>query len=222
MDNTNNSEINSDNNSNSRELLSTNRIEGLSDGVFGIAMTLLIFKLDVPDISTSINFSATLKDSLVSMVPQFENYFISFIILGFYWTRHQLQFKHIKNSDRFLLWINIFFLALIGLIPFTTGMVMKYSGHEVPQFLYCVNLVAVGLVLAVHWHYACKAKLIDHDLSGRYLKNITFLVFAMPVSFSVCAIAALFSSRLSTSLLYVIPILFFFVKKLQKRSENKK
>lgn len=221
MENSINSGQNPENNSNNRELLATNRIEGLSDGVFGIAMTLLIFKIDVPDISTSLNFKSSLLESLKGMSPQFENYFISFILLGFYWTRHQLQFKHIKNADRFLLWINIFFLALIGLIPFTTGMVMKYTGHEVPQFLYCMNLVVIALVLAFHWYYACRAELIDHTLTKRYIKNITFVVFAMPVCFGVCAIAALISARLSLSLLYSIPVVFFFVKRYQRRRERK-
>jgi len=207
-----------ENNSN-KEQLSINRIEGLSDGVFGIAMTLLIFKLDIPDITPDAAFNSALKENLLGMLPQFENFFVSFMLLGFFWTRHQLQFKHIKISDRGLLWINIFFLAFVSLLPFTTGLLMKYTGHGVPVFLYCGNLTIAALVLALHWSYANKNNLIDSTLNKAYVRSFFVLVYLMPITFGICAIAGLFSARTGLTLLYTIPFIFFFVRRIQNKKK---
>ncbi|MBS1494242.1 MAG: DUF1211 domain-containing protein [Bacteroidetes bacterium] len=203
---------------NSKENLATNRIEGLSDGVFGIAMTLLIFKLDVPDGVISEGGKIFLRDKLYNMIPQFENYFVSFLLLGFYWTRHQLQFKYIKQADRNLLWINIFFLAAVGLVPFTTALLMKYTGLEMPQLLYSLNLLVIGLALAVHWSYACKNyRLVDKDLSKEYIRGTTKLIYSVPLAFGICAVVALFSPRISLTLMYVIPLIYVVARLVEKK-----
>lgn len=203
------------------ESLPTNRIEGLSDGVFGIAMTLLIFKLDVPDVIVDNNMNQALTDKLFNMIPQFENYFISFILLGLYWTRHQLQFKHIKQADRNLLWINIFFLVFVGLLPFTTGLLMKYTGLEIPQFLYSLNLLCIGLALAVHWIYASRDyRLINKDLTKEFIKKYTILTISAPVVFAICCAVALVSPRTSLTLMYIIPLFYLVVKIVEKRKRR--
>lgn len=203
------------------ESLPTNRIEGLSDGVFGIAMTLLIFKLEVPDVIVDNNINQALTDKLFNMIPQFENYFISFILLGLYWTRHQLQFKHIKQANRNLLWINIFFLVFVGLLPFTTGLLMKYTGLEIPQFLYSLNLLCIGFALAVHWIYASRNyRLINKDLTKEFIKNYTILTISAPVVFAICCAVALVSPRTSLTLMYIIPLFYLVVKIVEKRKRR--
>lgn len=205
----------------SDEGLPTNRIEGLSDGVFGIAMTLLIFKIDVPDVILHGNINDQLAKKLFDMLPQFENYFLSFILLGIYWIRHQLQFKHIKEADRNLLWINIFFLVFVGLLPFSTGILMKYTGLEVAQFLYSLNLLFIGLALAVHWRYASKDyRLINKDLPKDYIKASSLLIYSVPVVFLVCCLIALFSPRASLTFMYLIPIMFAVAKFFEKRRKR--
>ncbi len=207
---------------NSKESLSTNRIEGLCDGVFGIAMTLLIFKLDVPDGILTSHMNHELIDKLYNMIPQFENYFISFILLGLYWTRHQLQFKHIKQSDRTLLWINIFFLVFVGTVPFTTGLLMKYTGLEITQFLYSLNLLMIGLTLAIHWWYASKNyRLVDKDMPEKEIKSFNRMVFSVPIAFGICCIVALFSPRTSLTLMYVIPLIYVIARLWDKKKKKK-
>lgn len=202
----------------SSESLPTNRIEGLSDGVFGIAMTILIFKLDVPDGIIQGNMNQALQERLFNMIPQFENYFISFILLGLYWTRHQLQFKYIKQADRNLLWINIFFLVFVGLLPFTTGLLMKYTGLEIPQFLYSLNLMLIGLTLAIHWQYASKNhRLVDKNLSREEIRQASKMIYSVPIAFALCCIVALFSPRTSLTLMYIIPLIYFVSKFVKKK-----
>jgi uncharacterized membrane protein len=152
------------------------------------------------------------------MMPQFENYLISFLLLGLYWTRHQLQFKYIKLANRNLLWINIFFLVFVGLLPFTTGLVMKYTGLEIPQFLYSLNLLLIGLMLAIHWSYAIhNHRLIDKDLSKDYIKHATKMIFSVPIAFGVCCIVALFSPIISLRLMYLVPLFYFAIRFIEKK-----
>jgi len=206
---------------NNKESLATNRIEGLSDGVFGIAMTLLIFKIDVPDGIIMEGGKVFLRDKLYNMIPQFENYLISFLLLGFYWTRHQLQFKYIKQADRNLLWINIFFLAEVGLIPFTTALLMKYTGMEMPQLLYSLNLLLIGLTLAIHWWYASSNyRLVDKNLSKEYIRNTTWLTFSVPIAFAICSVVAVISPRTSLTLMYIIPLIYFVARIIEKRKKT--
>jgi uncharacterized membrane protein len=207
---------------NTSESLPTNRIEGLSDGVFGIAMTILIFKLDVPDGIMQDNMNKVIQDKLFNMIPQFENYFISFILLGLYWTRHQLQFKHIRQADRNLLWINIFFLVFVGLLPFTTGMLMKYTGLEIPQFLYSLNLMLIGLALAIHWIYAsANYRLISKDLTKEFIRRYTMLTLSPVVVFAICCVIAVISPRTSLTLMYIIPLFFLVVKIVEKKKRRR-
>ena len=150
-------------------------------------------------------------------MPQFENYFLSFILLGLFWTRHQFQFKHIKNADRTLLWINIIFLSLVTLLPFTTGLLMKYTSHKLPMFLYCVNLAMAALVLSLHWTYAARHKLIDPSLTGESLKHYDRIVYVMPSIFTLCAAASFISARFSLTLLYILPVIFLIYAKIQRK-----
>ena len=206
---------------NINESLPTNRIEGLSDGVFGIAMTILIFKLDVPDGIIQDNMNQIIQNQLYNMLPQFENYFISFILLGLYWTRHQLQFKYIKQADRTLLWMNIFFLVFVGLLPFTTGLLMQYTGLEIPQFLYSLNLMLIGLALGIHWIYASRNyRLINKDLTKDFIKNYTILTLSPVIVFAICCVVAIISPRTSLTMMYTIPLFFLVVKIVEKKKKR--
>ncbi len=109
-------------------MLGTKRVEALVDGVFAIAMTLLAFDLRVSDIIPPIaDFS--IPGVIAEIWPHFLIYAMSFIILGFYWIEHHIQYSYIKSTSKYFLWINIFFLMFIALIPFSTGVLGRYLGE---------------------------------------------------------------------------------------------
>src|SRR3989344_8870138 len=101
-------------------MLGTKRVGALVDGVFAIAMTLLAFDLRVLDIIAPIT-NHDIPHVISKIWPHFLIYAISFIILGFYWIEHHIQYDYIKSSSKYFLWINIFFLMFIALTPFSTG-----------------------------------------------------------------------------------------------------
>src|SRR5438046_546200 len=99
---------------------SINRIEFLSDGVFAIALTLLVLDIKVP-ISENITSEKDLLHSFAGLTPRLLAYFLSFMTLGIFWTAHSTQFHFIEKSDRNFTWINLFFLLFVTIIPFTTA-----------------------------------------------------------------------------------------------------
>ena len=130
--------------------LGRNRIEALTDGVFAVAMTLLVLDIKVPELQQPLA-TAELPLKLVALWPKFLSYTISFVILGVYWVGHHVQLSFIRRADRPLLWINILFLLWVALVPFSTALLSEYSNTRLAIAIYGANLIAIGLTLALHW-----------------------------------------------------------------------
>lgn len=89
----------------------TQRVEAISDGIFAVALTLLVLDIKVP-VSEGIKTEGQLFASLCHLMPKFLSYFLSFMTLGIFWTGHTAQFTYIEKSDRHLNWISLFFYCL--------------------------------------------------------------------------------------------------------------
>lgn len=131
------------------------RIEALSDGIFAVALTLLVLDIKVP-ISESIKGEMDLILSLYHLAPKLLSYFLSFMTLGIFWTGHTTQFNYIEKSDRHLTWLSLFFLMLISLLPFTTAFLSEHIEYKFSIGIYWLNIFLLGFILLVHWIYAFK------------------------------------------------------------------
>lgn len=129
------------------------RIEAISDGVFAIAMTLLILDIRLP-VNELIHTDTDLWHSLGKLLPKLVSYFLSFMTLGIFWVGHSMQFNYIHESDRNLTWISIFFLMLVSLIPFTTALLSEYIHLKLAITIYWLNILLMGVVIYIHWTYA--------------------------------------------------------------------
>src|SRR5712692_6409261 len=105
--------MNTQSNQGTGSVLSTNRIEAFSDGVFAVAITLLVLNLQIPQLAASV-VSRELVPKLIELWPKLLIYVLSFVIVGIYWVGHHNTFHYIKRSDRTLLWLNL--LLLIGIV----------------------------------------------------------------------------------------------------------
>ncbi|MGH2574153.1 MAG: TMEM175 family protein [Ignavibacteria bacterium] len=201
-----------------KELLSNHRIEALNDGVFAIVMTIIILGIDPPKLSPSDESHNLLFSKLFDLLPQLESYIISFLVLGLYWTRHQLQFKDIKYSDRKLLWINIFFLMFVGFIPFSTNLVMDYIDHKASVLIYCGNLMIIGFVLYYHWIYASKNyRLVDRGLDPKYIADVSKVLLIAPLIFIISMALSFISPRTSMYTAYTVPFIFLISRRVYKK-----
>ncbi len=130
--------------------LSTNRLEAFSDGVFAVAITLLVLNLQIPQLATV----SELVPKLGALWPKLLSYALSFVIVGIYWVAHHNTFHYIKRSDRNLLWLNILLLLCIVFLPFPTALLGQYPEQQVSVIIYAGTLVLTGLVLQALWWYA--------------------------------------------------------------------
>ena len=115
------------------------RIVAFSDGVFAIAITLLVLALEIPPDS---DVGAALRDR----GAEFFAYFLSFAVVGRFWMAHHRIFGSIARFDTSLVVINLAYLAFIALIPFTSEVLGNYSEDSMGVALYAANLTAVSLI----------------------------------------------------------------------------
>lgn len=151
--------------------LTTHRLEALADGIFAIAMTLLVLNLTLPDGPPG-TAQTSLADLITGQGYKFFNYALSFLLLAIYWIVHHQQFHHIKRVDTRLLWINIFMLMFVALIPFSTDVVGDYSGQTLGELFFAGNLFILSLLFLLNWIYATQNhRLVDEDMNESWIKQ---------------------------------------------------
>ena len=129
------------------------RIEAIGDGVFAIALTLLVLDIRVP-VSEAIHSEAELIAAFCKLTPKLLAYFLSFLTLGIFWTGHAAQYHYIERSDRNLNWISLFFLLFISILPFTTAFLSEYMTFKFAIGVYWLNIFMLGIIIYLHWRYA--------------------------------------------------------------------
>lgn len=168
--------------------LGKSRIEALSDGVFSIAMTLLVLKLEVPEVMHHSSNEAMLRQ-LLSLGPAFTTYVVTFLIAGGFWFLHHLTFHLIRHVDGCLVWINLIFLMFVALLPFSAGLMSHLLVHPVSQLFYFGNLLAIAIFLNIHWQYA-KSKRLADDSAHIEIARLTVRAGTTGAAFGVCLITA--------------------------------
>jgi uncharacterized membrane protein len=118
------------------------RIVAFSDGVFAIAITLLVLTLSVPEHLHGESLTDALWDQRHNLLA----YAISFAVIGRYWINHHRFFSNVVGFDGRLLALNIFYLAWVVLLPFSTQVIGDHGGESAAVILYAVNLAGVSLV----------------------------------------------------------------------------
>lgn len=191
------------------------RIEALSDGVFSITMTLLILDIQIPSLPGGVDPDIS---ELLGVLPKLENYFISFLVLGLFWVRQQMHFKVIREADRNLMWINIFFLMFIAIIPLSNSLLFEYDDTPISMQLYCANVIILSMIMLYQWHYAIKGhRLVDPAYSMEALKKIRKVNLMMPLMFVVTFGLSFVDITLAKRSLYFLPIGLALAFKAYKR-----
>jgi uncharacterized membrane protein len=184
------------------------RIEALSDGVFAVAMTLLIIDIRVPQLPGHPTFS-DLAIAVVALWPHFATYAVSFLIVGLYWVSHHLLFDLIRRSDRGLMWINLIFLLFVVVIPFSTALLGRYSDNRFAILVYGANLICVGLSLQMLWTYATtNHRLVDASLEAQTIRLGTVRLMAVPLIGALCMAVTFLSIPVGMALYVVLLVLY--------------
>ena len=186
-------------------VLTTKRIEALHDGVFAIVMTLMVFEMKTPEGPTQ----AEIMNQLAALLPIFLSYVVSFMNLGVYWVGQEIIFHSITSSDRAFAWINILFLMLVTLIPFSSAMLGTHPDVQISYIIYGINLIVIGLASVWSWCYATHHhRLTSHSIEAHYVKAVRRRMLAAPVAAVVAIIVSFFALRLSL-LIYILILPYY-------------
>jgi uncharacterized membrane protein len=139
---------------------SVERIAAISDGVFAVAMTLLVLDLRTPA-AEAVHTEGELARALLILAPRLLVYMMSFMTLGIFWIGQQTQLNHLARSDRNLSWIHLGFLFAVSLMPFSTALMAEFITLRVALLLYWLNIVLLGGALLCAWRYATGAALLS-------------------------------------------------------------
>jgi uncharacterized membrane protein len=138
------------------------RITALSDGVFSVAMTLLVLDLRTPAADV-IHSDHDLLNALLLLTPRLVTYLMSFLTLGIFWLGQQVQLDRLSRSGRDLVWIHLGFLCAVTLVPFSTALLAEHINYRVALVVYWANILLLGLLLLWTWKEAVRTKLVRED-----------------------------------------------------------
>ena len=187
--------------------LPVRRVEGLTDALFAIVMTLLVLSIEVPNIPDGRIDSELTKD-VFDLWPQFFSYFLTFAILGFHWIAHHHIYNYLRYSNRTLIWINFGYLMFIALLPFSTNLIGDYPRQQISVLLYGGNLLLISLFLELQWWYASRGmRLIDPNLPPGTVRQVTIRTFVSPAGFIVALGVSFISPYLSIAVFVLIVLM---------------
>lgn len=133
------------------------RLLAISDGVFAVAITLLVFNVPVPTIAQS-DATSRLPVALLETAPPLLTFALSFFLVGFYWIQHHQLFKQLVSVNVRLLWLNLVLLFLVCLLPFSSGVVGRYPNTVIGAEVYAVNLAAIALAFLALYLFATRGQ----------------------------------------------------------------
>ncbi len=201
-----------------------------SDAVFAIAITLLVIEIKIPD---KMELEGGISDhslliALKHLIPKFVGFFISFMLIGIYWTVHHRMFGYVTNYTPKLLRLNLVFLFFIALMPFSTGFYSEYAGSElvreqlkVPMTFYVLNFSFAGFVNFLMWVYITKpaSKVAEPPIDREVATMAKIRSLLVPLIFLLMLIVAYLSNVLFA---VYIPLLIPLLMKLIRLRMKKK
>jgi uncharacterized membrane protein len=191
--------------------LGLERIVFFSDAVFAIAITLLALNLKLPGNN---NLTTTpLSHSLLAIIPEFESYVFSFLVVGFYWMSHHYYFRYINRYDYLFVCLNIGFLMCIAFLPFSTSILHSYDEQRLAVIFYAGSMALVGLMKAILWCYASnRRRLILQSLPPSLVLSLTRRTLVPPLIFLISMAVAYFNPFFAELSWILIPVCFLGLK----------
>jgi TMEM175 potassium channel family protein len=192
----------------------TARVEAFSDGVFAIAITLLVLDLKVPHANELQASGRRLTEALLGRWPSFLAYFTSFATILVMWVNHHRLFTHIRRTTPLFLYLNGLLLLLVTFVPFPTALVAEHiEQREAPAAAaaYAGTYVAIAVAFNLLWRYAASGRrLLAQGAAGGDVEAITRQYRVGPAMYLAAFVLAFFSVAASVGLCLALALYFSF------------
>ncbi|MFL5734658.1 MAG: TMEM175 family protein [Chloroflexia bacterium] len=197
------------------EAKETGRIEAFSDGVFAIAVTLLVLDIKVPQLPEGQATALALLEALRKQWPSYLAYVISFATIGIMWINHHRLLTLIKRSNHTFLLLNTFLLFWVTFVPFPTSLLAEYVARpepglaEIGALVYSGTFILTAVAFNLLWRYASfKNRLIDRKANPESVKAISTAYVFGPILYAVAFVLALVSPMASVIMNMLLAIYF--------------
>jgi uncharacterized membrane protein len=186
---------------------SVERLAALSEGIFGVAMTLLAIDLRVPA-RELIHHERELRQARFAISPEVLVYLLSFLTLGIFWVGQQSQLNHLRRSDIRLTWIHLAFLFAVTLMPFSTKLLGTHHAYRTALLEYWGNILTFGAMLYASWGYATRAGLIKDDISPEVPAAVCRRISIGQSWYAFGAVLCVFSTYLSVLVIIFVQLFY--------------
>ena len=183
---------------------SIERLAALSDGVFAVAMTLLVLDLHAPA-AAAIHGEADLAHALADLAPHLLVYLMSFLTLGIFWVGQQTQLNVMASGSRDLSWIHLIFLFLITLMPFSTALMTEFITLRLALLAYWFNVLLLGVVLYASWSHARRAGLLNEH-GGQMDYGVKRRILVAQTLYAIGAALCVFSTYASIGFIILVQL----------------
>ncbi len=195
---------------------SVERLAALSDGVFAVAMTLLVLDLRVPA-AEAVHNHHDLWRSVVALSPRLLTYMMSFLTLGIFWVGQQTQLNHLARSDRSLTWIHLAFLFAITMMPFSTTLLAEFIAYRLAVVVYWLNILWLGVTLYASWVCALGTGLVKDDMPPEFPRAFQRRVIIAQTLYAFGALLCVVSTYWSIGLIVLVQLNYALGLRIPRR-----
>ena len=195
---------------------SLERLAALSDGVFAVAMTLLLLELHAPA-QGLIHSESDLLHAMAALGPQLAVYLMSFLTLGIFWMGQQTQLNYLQRSDRNLSWLHLGFLFAVTLMPVSTRFLTEFAQYRSALLAYWANILLLGVILYLSWGRATRAHLIKDEIPPEVPSAICRRIVVGQVLYAFGALLCVFNSYWSIAFIVLVQMYFAIAPRLGGR-----
>ncbi len=171
------------------------RLEMLCDGIFAIAMTLLVLELKPPDLPRTAT-TAEILHALGEHGLAFTGFGLSFLLAGQFWILHHVSFNYLRQANRPLAMLTIPFLMFVSILPFSTSMLTAFGlRNPVGLGFYLGNQFMLAALLAAQWLLAKRQGLLTESDGSAKRRRFELMICTQPISFAVASLVVFIVPR---------------------------
>jgi uncharacterized membrane protein len=199
----------------------TTRLETFCDGVFAIAITLLVLEIRVPD-AERIHEAGGIWPALGGLWPSYVGYALSFLVLGIMWVNHHAMFQYIRRADRAFLVLNVLFLMVISFVPFSTGVLAEHlpepENRRGALIFYGASMALCAVMFNAVWHSGIReGRLLGSRVDVAGLETITKRYRLGPLAYLVAIALAFVNPWVSLAWHFALAVFYVLPERSRER-----